>query len=171
MEFIMEHYIWFLIGGIILIMTLIGYIADKTEYIEKEKEKKKNKQKKLQTKMNAQKSKEQEEFEKEIGTGEDLVLTEAEVSYPLAVDDNYKENYHDFVDTSLDENFLTDGIDFELPSEKLSLDNTTEDIKEENSLSSDNEMNKTEMDTNLSVKNEENSSEKEKTFNDDIWKF
>lgn len=32
MEFVSEYYLWFVIGGIILIMALIGYIADKTDF-------------------------------------------------------------------------------------------------------------------------------------------
>lgn len=43
MEFITEYSIWFIVGGIILMMTLIGYIADKSNYIEKQKNKNKAK--------------------------------------------------------------------------------------------------------------------------------
>lgn len=45
MDFVIEYYIWFLIAGIIMIMALIGYIAEKTEFVKekKPKEQKKNK--------------------------------------------------------------------------------------------------------------------------------
>ncbi len=48
MDFVIENYIWFLIIGVILVMALIGYIAEKTDFVkEKEpKEKKPKKQKK-----------------------------------------------------------------------------------------------------------------------------
>lgn len=32
MDFLSEYYLWFVIGGIILLMALIGYIADKTDF-------------------------------------------------------------------------------------------------------------------------------------------
>ena len=32
MDFISEYYLWFVIGGIILVMAVIGYIADKTDF-------------------------------------------------------------------------------------------------------------------------------------------
>lgn len=38
MEFITENYIWFIVGGIIIVMAIIGYIAEKTDFGKKEKE-------------------------------------------------------------------------------------------------------------------------------------
>lgn len=32
MEFIADNYIWFIVGGIVLLMTFIGYIAEKTDF-------------------------------------------------------------------------------------------------------------------------------------------
>ena len=59
MDFFSEYYLWFLIGGIILVMALIGYIADKTDFgrkevapIQKQKESKKEKNKKQEEKNN-----------------------------------------------------------------------------------------------------------------------
>lgn len=46
MEFIMENYIWFIIGGVVVLMTIIGYIADKTNFTKKEDNKQKIKQSK-----------------------------------------------------------------------------------------------------------------------------
>lgn len=37
MEFLSEYYLWFIIGGIILVMAVIGYIADKTDFGRKNK--------------------------------------------------------------------------------------------------------------------------------------
>lgn len=37
MEFLSEYYLWFIIGGIILVMAIIGYIADKTDFGRKNK--------------------------------------------------------------------------------------------------------------------------------------
>lgn len=47
MDFIRDNYVWFIVGGIIIIMAIIGYIADKTNFgrdkIEKEPKDKKEK--------------------------------------------------------------------------------------------------------------------------------
>lgn len=45
MEFVSEYYLWFVIGGIILIMALIGYIADKTDFGHKDIRTSQNKEK------------------------------------------------------------------------------------------------------------------------------
>jgi len=41
MEFIAENYIWFIIIGIVVLMTIIGYIADKTNFTKKEENREK----------------------------------------------------------------------------------------------------------------------------------
>lgn len=56
MQFIMDNYIWFAVGGIVIIMAIIGYFADKTDFGRKKeekepkakKEKKQKKEKKVQ---------------------------------------------------------------------------------------------------------------------------
>jgi hypothetical protein len=48
MEFVSEHYIWFIVGGVFLLMTVIGYIADKSDFVNKQKAKDKDKEKELQ---------------------------------------------------------------------------------------------------------------------------
>lgn len=40
MEFITENFVWFIIGGIVLLMTIIGFIAEKTDFGRKTFEKK-----------------------------------------------------------------------------------------------------------------------------------
>lgn len=61
MQFIMDNYIWFAVGGIVLIMAIIGYIADKTDFgrkteekVKKEKKPKKEKVVEEPTKVAAQ---------------------------------------------------------------------------------------------------------------------
>lgn len=57
MEFIAENYIWFIIGGVVILMTIIGYIADKTNFTKKEenrekiKHSKKNKVEKIEEEL------------------------------------------------------------------------------------------------------------------------
>lgn len=48
MDFVIENYVWFIIAGVILVMALIGYIAEKTDFV-KEKEPRKKKENKNKT--------------------------------------------------------------------------------------------------------------------------
>lgn len=47
MQFITDNYIWFFVAGIIILMTVIGYIAEKTDFGHKEVKKTESKEKKL----------------------------------------------------------------------------------------------------------------------------
>ncbi len=85
MEIITEYYIWFIIGGIILFMTLIGYIADKSNYIEKQKNKNKEKKNSIIEQKQKHITKKSEQFIKSIGDGKNLVLEENEINYPVDV--------------------------------------------------------------------------------------
>ncbi len=40
LDFVTDNYVWFLVGGIILLMTLIGYFAEKTQFGKKTNNKK-----------------------------------------------------------------------------------------------------------------------------------
>ena len=66
MDFIVDNYIWFIVAGIIILMAVIGYIADKTDFgrkgkdedtkekkVEKPKKEKKVKEKKEKIKVEA----------------------------------------------------------------------------------------------------------------------
>lgn len=39
LDFVIENYVWFLVGGIVLLMTLIGYFAEKTQFGKKKSKK------------------------------------------------------------------------------------------------------------------------------------
>ena len=55
MDFIVDNYVWFIVGGVIILMAVIGYIADKTDFgrnVNKEKPKKEKKVKKKNKKIN-----------------------------------------------------------------------------------------------------------------------
>ena len=45
MDFIIDNYIWIIVISIILIMALIGYLAEKTDFIHENKQKKKEQKK------------------------------------------------------------------------------------------------------------------------------
>ena len=47
MQFLMDNYIWFLVAGIIGLMTVIGYIAEKTDFGRKEIKREESKEKKV----------------------------------------------------------------------------------------------------------------------------
>lgn len=55
MDFFSEYYLWFLIGGIILVMALIGFIADKTDFGRKDITKKQEDGKEKTKKANEEK--------------------------------------------------------------------------------------------------------------------
>lgn len=90
MEFITEYSIWFIVGGIILFMTLIGYIADKYNYVENQKNKNKEKRDHLKAQNKSHITKNQEQFAKEIGNGKNLVLEECDIIYPIILDEENK---------------------------------------------------------------------------------
>ena len=51
MDFIMNNYMWFLIGTIVLVMIIIGYIAEKTDFGHKEVKKVEKKSKKQEKEL------------------------------------------------------------------------------------------------------------------------
>lgn len=114
MDFIIDNYVWFIVAGVILIMTLIGYIADKTEFVENQKAKDKEKKKKQEQLKKEKKSKEQEIFEKEIHNGKNLVLEESPVDYPIEIEESSDEPP---VDTSFEDSIgsMDEGLTFEEP--------------------------------------------------------
>lgn len=114
MDFIVDNYIWFIVGGVILIMTLIGYIADKTQFVENQKTKDREKKANQEKRKKEKKSKEQEIFEKEIHNGKNLVLEESPVDYPVEIEENTDIPP---VDTSFEEqmNPIDEGLTFEDP--------------------------------------------------------
>lgn len=64
MDFVIENYIWFLIIGVVLVMALIGYIAEKTDFVkEKEPKEKKQKKSKKNVKEVAEETKEEPQLE------------------------------------------------------------------------------------------------------------
>ena len=52
MDFIMDNYVWFIVIGVIVLMAIIGYFADKTDFGRKTKEEKSDKVEKVDKKKN-----------------------------------------------------------------------------------------------------------------------
>lgn len=86
MDFIVENSTWIIIFVVILVMTLIGYIADKSNFIANRKEKEKNKKVQVDNEKKNMKTKEQQEFAAEIGDGSDLIMKENNIVYPIELD-------------------------------------------------------------------------------------
>ena len=119
MEFITENYIWFIIAGIIILMTIIGYIADKTDFGKKKPEKKK-------------KEKEPKQKDEIVETDEMADLDEVPVELPQDDLDPVETFPADFEETKpafdTDEMDLAPQVD---DFDKKEPEKTTEEIPEE----------------------------------------
>jgi len=135
MDFIVENYVWFVVGGIIILMAIIGYYADKTDFgrikrevkpkkevLEKEEKPKKEKKKKS-------KSKKEEVTEENIVEAalEDI----AEASEEPVLENNNTEDLFQTLEPNFDAP-LNEEVDESLFA-PLTEDNleTTQDVVEE----------------------------------------
>lgn len=84
MEFFVDNWLWFLVAGIIILMTLIGYIAEKTDFGRKEIQPKPKKEKVKKVKEKAKKVKGNDEPVEVLEIEKDDVKPELQVS--LATD-------------------------------------------------------------------------------------
>lgn len=111
MEFIMENYIWFIIGGIVILMTIIGYIADKTNFTKREENREKikhSKKKKIEEleeiieeepvqethEINPIEDFNMEGFEPAFDTDE-IVAEETSINEPIVMEDPVAEKIKD----------------------------------------------------------------------------
>lgn len=73
MEFITDNYVWFIVGGVILVMIIIGYYAEKTDFGRKALEervkepKRKKEEKKAEIRAKKEKQRKEEEEKKQKG--------------------------------------------------------------------------------------------------------
>lgn len=93
MEFILDNYIWFIVGGIIILMAVIGYFAEKTDFgrnkkteIKEEKPKEKEKPKKEKKQKKEEKEEKPEKIEIDAKGIGDLVQNEADLVNPPVED-------------------------------------------------------------------------------------
>ena len=75
-EFFVDNWLWFLLAGTVLLMTLIGYIAEKTDFGRKEIEKKEKPKKEKKNKK--------EEIKEQVVEVEKQEVVEPEVQISLA---------------------------------------------------------------------------------------
>lgn len=174
MEFIADNYIWIIIVGIIILMTIIGYIADKTDFGKKKPEKKNKKQ-------------------------EENNLDEITVEYSqdeLDPVDSFPADFEEKTEPAFDtdemdlspqiEEFKEETADEEIPEELFAgIDGTPNVYKQEESgLTEENEEKQEIIETNLenneNIENLEielpsidslNQELADETEDDDVWKF
>lgn len=89
MEFFVENWLWFLVGGIVILMTIIGYIAEKTDFGRKDIQKKEKSEKKKEKTLDKVEVIEPEVTEEFVPTEEKEV--EPEVQIALATDSFLEE--------------------------------------------------------------------------------
>ena len=65
LNFIVENYIWILIIGIVILMTIIGYIADKTDFGKEKMKKEKTKKEKIEEPTSIENSVDEMEWQEE----------------------------------------------------------------------------------------------------------
>ena len=163
MDFIVDNYVWFIVVGIIILMAVIGYIADKTDFgrkgkdedtkekkVEKTKKEKKEKEKKEKIKVEA---KGINELTQEVAENNKVDVQQSNDLNVVEPVQNVQVN-NENIDQSLFAP-LTDNVNEVIPQNNESVENTelknVEPAKLENPIQENN---------NQTVAEEE-----------DIWKF
>ena len=80
LNFIVENYIWILIIGIVILMTIIGYIADKTEFGKNKPVKEKKEKVKKEKKKKEKDEIFEEEPEEAVENNEEKIPSEIETA-------------------------------------------------------------------------------------------
>lgn len=120
MDFIMDNYVWFIVIGVIVLMAIIGYFADKTDFGRKTKEEKSDKVEKVDKKKN------KKEKNKKVTKIEIDAKGIDELSKDVANKKNKKSEVNDIIDNvNLEqplEQPLTDVQDMPLPTANETVD-------------------------------------------------
>lgn len=180
MEFIAENYIWFIIGGIIILMAVVGYIADITDFGRKKfdsqiKEKPKKEKKEKVKKEKKEKIVEQPSLEQndniETNIFNEIEMPVSPIEQPEVIE-NGSEQLNSFEPINEEVNLFV-----EEPVEE-SVEETTEEQVDQSLFAPlpgmeqpfgenvDNELKNEEVTNELEVQNES-----EIQSDDDIWKF
>ncbi len=182
MDFIMDNYIWFILGGIIIIMAIIGYIADKTNFgrdkieqapkIKKEKVKKNNQPEKIEIEdkgigdLTQSLSETNKDEENQVNVSEDLYA-------PLGEEPTTVEDSMDFVDQDLYKP-LPDKVEAVMSDTNDTTLEPTEDIVPEETVDSNEIVNDTVEPVVINEPNEPvviNEPNEPVSSEEDIWKF
>lgn len=198
MDFITDNYIWFIVGGVVILMAIIGYIADKTDFGRKwktekvvEKKKKKNKESKpTKIEVDAKGINElsQDVAEKNFKNSENEVNNDVTFTPPLTDDVQPTVNDQQFTapiaNETVDQSLfapLTEQSDQTVNNDTTTNDNSvaqndtvSEVVNEEPQNSEDNQVEELQNinPTNLPEATEETKNNNEPVSEDeDIWKF
>lgn len=185
LDFVIDNYIWFLVGGIVLIMTIIGYVAEKTEFGKKSK-----KNSKKETKTVAQEEPEvfeQEEVNEEVELPlveevEETVEPEEELQNET-IEESNEEPMEDLDEIEIKEPAITEDLETPL-SEEVEEDSIPEELYAgldgtpnlyKNDDETDFEEKEDKFDIDLpnieGLKEDTIDSDKNILEDDDIWKF
>ncbi len=140
MEFLIENYIWFGIAGVIILMALVGFIAEKTNFIKNSKEnkiakkelKKKNKDEKNAAKVELIEQTDSSEEKQINSVTEELVpgTSYSEEQVPFIVSENKDDisalNKNEIFSIEEDKSILRDNLEKN--------DYLVDDVKDENGL-------------------------------------
>lgn len=164
LNFIVENYIWFIAGGIILLMTIIGYFAEKTKFGKVPNESKTKKKEKIVKQQDSA-----SRLEKKIDE-----IAAAEVPVQETMEDAMENlDAIEYPDVNVEEKFVEPEVEtvdatetIEVPEDLYAgLDGTPNAYKTNNESIEELEKDLPDIDT---LKNE---IEEDNTEDDDIWKF
>lgn len=119
LDFVSNNYVWFVVGGIILLMAIIGFIAEKTDF-----GKKPLKEKKVNKKEKEEKAKEPEV----VKEPEDNVEKENNSEELDTIDFDIKDNSEDTAKTEKEENVVEDLETTDKISDPVLVNTNTEDL-------------------------------------------
>ena len=165
MDFIVQNYVWFIVGGIIILMAIIGYIADKTDFgrnfkTEKPKKQKPKEEKRERIKLAA----------KGINELTEKAIEQERIDNNVPVKDQTVDNNNLNVVEPVDETINNENIDQSLFAPLT--DNSIGDVNKMVTESPQNIELKSIEPVKLNEETAENSSTNaEVASNDDIWKF
>ena len=177
MDFIMDNLLWFIIGGIVILMAIIGYFADKTDFgrkTTKEEKPKEEKSKKEKIKVDAkgignlnQSVTEKTEDKKENVASEDLYAGIGNTNIPIdkntVVDDSLFVPLTDIKEEVIDKPVVIPIADTVEP-----IFNTEEPTIESNA---EEELKNVEPEPLVDIALESKKVEQQIAEDDDVWKF
>lgn len=91
MDFIVDNLVWFIVGGVVILMTIVGYLAEKTDFASKKYREKVGQEKE---EKNNKKVQEKDDTPKDIPVQDvgvaDIVSPEEELENPIKEEDSYE---------------------------------------------------------------------------------
>ena len=151
MDFIVDNYFWFIIGGIVVLMIIIGYIAEQTDFGRKPFPKK-------------EKPSKENDIQKDAP--EDSTIIPEDTTLNDLINDNSLEEIEDDTNVAAEPEFTFDdneGFSAEVESENVdeSIEEPMPELAESEAVEEDVELEETDLVEDVVTDNSE----------DDVWKF